>query len=944
MTELLQLRMLARRHMEGADERAPAPVPAPRAPIPLFRRRTLVQAVAGLAAAVLVVVAVPRMMSSEPQHDVWLAKRPQRLLEARVAYPGADDHRPQASRMMGNDDGAPEALPHKAMSWLEEQEDVPGIVAAYLVRDDPGLADQALLELDKLERTPERENDRAVAMLLKGRPDEALRLVDGVLRGHPRHPQALWNRALALRELGLPLVAASAFKEVADLHEPGWSDEAKLKADELRSTTFERHKKWKTAYEAGKALREAPPTILPRSFSQFSMARLYLYDAVRSAPNRERVLALLPLAQDLDARAGGDVLEKYVRHVSNANFSRRGPLALGYAAFAKERPSRAEQERQLAVLLSSGENDIFLGVLQRSGITRLNLKLYEARAASTGDLWFKLLAAQERAKLEFTEGNWKQATRTLQAALGHCPASGFEYRCLSLELDLISIHIQHIKVDDALSHVTSALKIARENNEWWLEQELLWNRARISRVVNDSHLTRAYLGEYLERGRGDPTAELRAHQILASMAFQELRVDEARREIDAALATGQPLLFAGAMDLAEISRLKRAPDDEAHLLRALESARSELSEGKRVLATHVRGRFYIEQDAERGRALLWKAIEEAEAEGLKDDSHAKRARTYSYTSLLHDAGRRGAYREALELFERERGVGLPAQCLLAVTADSERTLLVARGTAGELVGYFDESRRQPLEIRLGGVVPEMLLTVLRACSRVEVLARPPLHGRAGLLPPELAWSYLTRTAPTPTQRTGSAVHLVVSDVEPPPGSSLKRLNAWTPGFGPDEQRVTLVGAEATPPRVLAAMKDATEVDLVAHGVVDGHADTSYLLLAPGPDGYELTVPQVRASSLRGAPFVVLAACRAAHTAYVLDAPFSLPASFIEAGARGVLAATVEIPDLEAGTFFNAVRERIRRGEVPAIALRDERMKWLGENRGVAWLPSVLLFE
>jgi hypothetical protein len=58
----------------------------------------------------------------------------------------------------------------------------------------------------------------------------------------------------------------------------------------------------------------------------------------------------------------------------------------------------------------------------------------------------------------------------------------------------------------------------------------------------------------------------------------------------------------------------------------------------------------------------------------------------------------------------------------------------------------------------------------------------------------------------------------------------------------------------------------------------------------------------------------------------------------------VLAATVEIPDLEAAAFFNAVRERMRSGKSPAEALRDERVQWLRAGRGTKWLDSVLLFE
>jgi cellulose synthase operon protein C len=279
--------------------------------------------------------------------------------------------------------------------------------------------------------------------------------------------------------------------------------------------------------------------------------------------------------------------------------------------------------------------------------------------------------------------------------------------------------------------------------------------------------------------------------------------------------------------------------------------------------------------------------------------------------------------------------------------DSERTLLIALGGSMELTGHSDQSRRQRLPQRLDGLVPERLLAALRSCEKVEVLARPPLHGRAGLLPPDMAWSYLTRTtAPRRPTQAGSAVHLVVSvaEVEPPKGLALKRLNTWTPSFGQEEQPLMLSGDRATPSRVLSAMRTATEIDLVAHGVINADADASYLLLAPEQDGQELGALEVAAASLEGAPFVVLAACHGAHTMYSLDVPFSLPAAFIQAGARGVLAATEEIPDLDAGRFFNAIREHIRSGMPPALALRHERMRWLQSDRKASWIESVLLFE
>ena len=140
------------------------------------------------------------------------------------------------------------------------------------------------------------------------------------------------------------------------------------------------------------------------------------------------------------------------------------------------------------------------------------------------------------------------------------------------------------------------------------------------------------------------------------------------------------------------------------------------------------------------------------------------------------------------------------------------------------------------------------------------------------------------------------------------------------------------------------MRDATEIDLVTHGIIDETSDASYLVLAEEGGRDELTATRIREQKLEGAPLVVLAACHAARPAPVLHALASLPAAFIQAGARGVLAATVPIPDKEAGEFFNAVRARIRQGTPPAQALRDERMKWLSEQKGRNWLDAVLLFE
>lgn len=301
--------------------------------------------------------------------------------------------------------------------------------------------------------------------------------------------------------------------------------------------------------------------------------------------------------------------------------------------------------------------------------------------------------------------------------------------------------------------------------------------------------------------------------------------------------------------------------------------------------------------------------------------------------------------EALALVGRQLKRGeVPERCVLAVSVQHERTVAVALGPTGTVRGHYAPGRTAPLGQDASGLVPAPLQDALRGCARVEVLAPPPVHGLPGLLPLDIAWSYRMGPAATEGLAPRKGTHLVVSGVDTPVALGLPRLPPMPPTVA-DPLRVTLEGARATPSRVLEAMGSATEVELHAHGVFSPElSDASLLMLAPERDGrYVLTASQVRARRLSGAPLVFLAACSAARTAPFPHESFSLPAAFLDAGARAVLAATVDIPD-SAGRFFNAVRERIRAGAPPAVALRDERLRWLEAAPGDRWVHDVLLFE
>jgi len=900
---------------------------------------------AALAAACLASLVIAVLASrSTPPENVWLTPGPERQLEARLAFAAADHYRPLIARKMGEAPARVPKLPLEALSRLDEAHDARGLAAAYLVRADQSLADQALAALAPLESTPEVQTDRAAALLLKGLPAQALQQLAPALERGPSLPQPLWNRALALRELGLPLLAARGFSALALQQEPGWAEEASRRAGELQAVEQARKQRWLAYRQRTRELVTEARVPSPAELAESPPSlRLHFYDAVRTRTSREEVLALLPLARELDRQAGGAVLERYLQWTASRDFTRRAPRVRKYALLRQDKLPPEQLEGFLMELLGSSEDDLLMGALIWAEAVPRYLDVFEARAQASQDPWFQLLATQERAKVLLAQGGPGEARRLLEGALQRC--APITYRCLTLRLELIGAETLLLDLDEAWKNAEQGREQARSVSEWNKETEFLSHLAQLSRLRTDFALASAYFGETLERQGSDPRQQRYVHQNLALLALDELRFDRARAEIDQALATGLPLTHVGALALSDVSRRQPSPSDEEALRRALSEAPATTTPGQRAQLRHAQGRFLLEKDLPRGRASLEELLRETSAAGQDVDLH--RARAYSFTSLILERGKAGEYEAALELFGRELDTEVPRQCAVALTEDLERSLLIVRGADGRVLGSYEGARQARWPTHLEGLLPREALEALRSCEQVEVFARPPLRGRAGLLPPELAWSYRTRSGPPREAPRDRAIHLLVKDVElsPERASTLGRLHAWTPGFGEREERRVLERAEATPSRVLAAMRDATEIDLVTHGLISRESDASYLVLAMEGGRDELSATRIREQRLEGAPLVVIAACHAAHPAPTLHDLGNLPGAFVQAGARAVLAATVEIPDLEAAAFFNSIRERLRQGASPSTALRDERLKWLEEAKeGRTWVEGILLFN
>jgi hypothetical protein len=739
----------------------------------------------------------------------------------------------------------------------------------------------------------------------------------------------------------LTLLAAEAFEQVAQLGEPGWREEAREQASQLRQQTLERGKAWNTAYEAllemGQGTGKPVPLALVTRFP--GIVRVAFYKAVRASPRREQVLELLPIAQVLDERQGDTALQSYVHRVAGRDFRRRAPLAQGYALLMRDQ--HPEPMAFLEEARRRGEEDIYLGALLHLGMAPHHLEDFLSIVRAARDPWLELVSQRELARTESLSGKLGQAEQRLLTAIESCDEQRFAYRCLDLTKALTELYLSVYRLAEAEGLAVKGLAFAKRVGEWEYERIFLQELSNITRFRFEHTLSRVYLLEPLAR---DPKQCVFVHQSLADLALTSFEIAEARSHMRQALQCGQPLDSLGLTLMAELARFGVSPPEVERFHQTLAELRSApLSQGKRAFLRFLEGKFELARDRGKGQRLLRQAIQDAERL-LATDLQAQRARAYAYAVLILDAGQASETAGVLALVAEARGMPVPERCAVIVEDGDTRLLVVVRGVDGALLSHFDGARTHALEDGQD-VLTAPQLAALRGCEYVRVLASPSALGLARLLPEELAWSYQIGRERRRPRQPGTL--LVVHNVDAPPLLRLphlptRRLSEAGPGPSPT---LELSGAQASPSRVLAEMPGASEIEIHAHGIYRPELfDGPFIALSPDDQGrYGLDMSAIRQVRLEHAPVVVLAACGTVRSGPPLHAPFGLSAAFIEAGASAVLAADVAIPD-SAGAFFEAVRRRIRSGALPAVALRDERAKWSAGSAQEAWVQHVFLFE
>ena len=877
-------------------------------------------ALAVAAAAMAAVVVLP---SRSPPPVLALAAT--RSIEPRLGYPSVAGYRPYD---VPRGTAVREAIPPAVIAELARTDDCRGVAAAYV------LSGELVRAADTYARCPggaEIDADRAGLAVLHGDPDEALRLADSALLAQPDQPVALWNRALALRDLGLGLAAAADFDRVAAL-DPAWAAEARVRAAALRSVLIAMRDSWTRTTEAGRAMAAGgPPLADDLARSHPARARVFLHHAIRTARTRARLDELRPLAATLDGLAG-DNLGRYIDQAAAELTPSRVALVDEYAAMlaALAVHDEARFHAWLDRARAAGARDLVLGALEVTGRIADAVEEATRLAAATGDPWFELAVLTARVVSARNANRFAEAAALLDEGDRRCLAGAPEVRCVQLTIERAKLESEryHPAVMRALS--ARALRQATEIGEWHQRKQAAHLAGEAERFRDGFAAARAFYREYA-LDDDSCIARRRTIAFAAEMSFDEHRVADAHTAVANLPACGTTPELQELVVEANLLRAGAPVRDRGALLADLAAAHGPASEIERRVLDYLIARTelgYAPGAPGRLRALAASAL------ARPSDTFAARAGAGAAAAALVDAGSRGAWHEVLAIAAEVRGVEVPRSCALAVAADDFQFVGAAVGPDGEVTGVHLADAAPPSEWR----APAILADRVHGCALVDVLAAPPWLGVGPLLDSSVAWRYVLGPPHEPVP--GPHHRVIIANPQPPASLGLPALAPWT---AVPVGAQLIAGASATPERLGAVARTATILEIHAHTDRVAESDAPALAFSDGGHGWAVTAEAVHEMRFTRAPVVVLADCGSAVPARYAHTSWGLPAAFLGAGASAVVAALSPVPDADATVFFAGVVADVERGVPVAVAVARARAEAIVRDPR-SWARHVVVFE
>ena len=884
----------------------------------------------------------------------------ERGVEVRFSAPALDRHRRYAVVRAA---GSAAAVPHERiglseLAELERRGELNMLVGASALNGDLASAERTAGELPK---TAPSLTDRAAIELLRdtsatdiGSPrtqaaERALSLTTDALRIDPAYAPARWNQALALRRLGLALVAARVFDEIAELREAGWADEARGNADLLRRDYQRTTDDWRrTKADADQMVLGGAVLAADAIARAPSLARDAFYKALATASTLARIDELRPLARALDAQFATTALRDLLARVRASDLRSRAPVAADLRAFLKLRkPAEAINELR-ARALDHDIPDIVLAsflVIDAADTDDSDLALLDQLVIRSRDPWWRLVQLARRAHvLEFDHRDYAAVDAAERIAGPICKSIHSTW-CGRIMRLAGGANSQMGRADLAIEQITAARRQATEAavpDDEIAALEALGQAVAI-RVADDVD-SGAVAGAYLEEValRNDTcTTRLRRLDFAATAALQHHRFAQAARARHDSDVLEQERCQDEQVRLnGETARVQLVLHGQATSIETLRTNLARLDSGhagwkqQALYVEFLRAAATLAEDRPRGELALRQVIADSDADPARP--FARQVRALAFDAIVESIARSDDAKAVLALLTERLRTPSFDRCVVGVAAWN-RLVVAVLDADGRPALDTREIPEGVVMVPPSEVVSPALRARLDGCRRVEVVTPGAYFGTPRLLGGEVAWVYRSGT-PRPASARGPTRELVIAEATPPEDLQLPALRpfAGLPGAELVSDRA------ATPANVLAAMQTASLIVVVAHGLTDANEPTAAsLILSPDAQGdYLLTASKVSAVRLSHAPVVVLAGCDAGRV-QVSAQPWSLATSFVDAGARVVIAPTEPIPDASANEVFRSLVERIRAGADPADALALER-----RTRGAVapWLSSIVVFE